>query len=77
MSGTKQSQGRTMHPDRNWQSKMQAARENDAAHASSDTLVQLLWSQGFGPVAAARMLDWYGSCHPENLKGRPGQKETE
>ncbi len=65
----KLSQGRTMHPDANWRKKAQAARENDAPEPPGmEDLVQLLWRQGFGPVATARMLDWYCSSHPHTIK---------
>lgn len=64
----KLSWGRTIHPDANWRKKVQAVRENDApVPPGAEDLVQLLWRQGFGPVATARMLDWYCSAHPNTI----------
>lgn len=59
---------RTISPDPKWRRSVDAARENGDWHDSAHELIALLWRQGFGPVATARMLDWYTSCHPEVIR---------
>ncbi len=57
--------GKQPHPTTTWRAAVAKARENTNAHHSSQVIEQILWTEGFGPVATARILDWYCSCHPD------------
>lgn len=59
---------RTGNPSATWRAAVHKARENTKAHYSSTEVEALLWRQGFGAVATARMLDWYCSCHPDVIE---------
>lgn len=51
-----------------WRAKVAANRESQEAHHSSERLLVLLWEEGFGPIAAARMMDWWCTSHPEAIE---------
>lgn len=53
------------HPTATWRAAVAKLRENTKAHHSSTQIELLLWEQGFGPKAAAAILDWWCSCHPD------------
>jgi hypothetical protein len=62
------------NPTSTWRAAVAKARENTDSHWSSGEIEAVLWREGFGSTAAARILDWYCSCHPDTI--RANRKEV-
>lgn len=59
---------RTHAVSETWRAKMQGARENAAPLPRCwAELEAVLWREGYGPVAAARIADWVATSHPDHL----------
>lgn len=74
MSAPTQHNGKQSHPTNTWLAKMEASRENKEFHGSAGKLVLLCWQEGHGPVATARMADWFCSTHPAVIAQNAAEK---
>jgi hypothetical protein len=65
---------RTSTPDPKWVRLIEEKRDSPGVNApGQESLIRFLWIQGLGPVASARIIDWYATCHPEVIRSRKGE----